>query len=171
MFSLSTDLYFLSSFQHTRCPYNSCSQLPRLCNSWLLDLAPQLTIYGRHRDTWIFACTISCPPPSSLQREVSETLWTKTQQWATMPGHPANHMAAYKQLLQASPTKTANQPLLTLVKNGQLQAVMVTMLARALSLMLQAQGLDTGLYSLHSLHRGVPQLSIWLEQLDIYKNT
>ena len=48
------------------------------------------------------------------------------------------------------PTNT----LLTQVHNRHLQAVTVPMLARALSLVLNALGLDTGLYSLHILHIG-----------------
>ena len=72
----------------------------------------------------------------------------------SMSGHPAGPVAAYKQLLQASFTKAANQPSLTFVKKGQVQTVIVNMLARALRLMLQELGLDMGLYSLHSLCRG-----------------
>ena len=62
-------------------------------------------------------------------------------------------VAAYLQLLQAFTTRTANQPVLTLVHNGQIQTVMVPTLARALGLMLHALGLETGLYSLHSPQR------------------
>ena len=71
----------------------------------------------------------------------------------SMPGHLVDPVAANKQLLQASPTKAANQPFLTFVRKGQVQLVMVTMLTRVFRLMLQAWGLDTGMYSLHSLHR------------------
>ena len=76
---------------------------------------------------------------------------------AIHPFHPmslAYLLAAYKKLLATSPTESANQSLLTFVRKGQVQTVTVTMLARALRLMLQDLELDTGLNSLHSLHRG-----------------
>ena len=69
-------------------------------------------------------------------------------------GHQANPVAAYRQLLQVSSTLTANQPFITLANNGRLQTVTIPTLAKALCLMLHALAMDSGLYSLHSLHRG-----------------
>ena len=81
-------------------------------------------------------------------------------------------MAAYRQLLQCSPTLTAKQPLLTLVHNGHLQTVTIPTLAKALGLMLHVLGMDTGLYSLHSLHRGgaMAAYRARADQLDIKRH-
>ena len=89
-----------------------------------------------------------------------------------MPGHPADPEAAYQQLLQSSRTRMTNQPLITLVHNGHPWTVMVCMLARALGLMLHALRLDTGLYSLHSFHRGSAMAAYraGAEQLDIKRH-
>ena len=92
---------------------------------------------------------------------------------SSVPGHPANPVAAYKQLLAASPTRSANQQLLlTFNKKGQIHTVTVTMLARALRLMLSAMGLDTVLHSLHRLWRRGATVAYraWADQLNIKRH-
>ena len=98
--------------------------------------------------------------------------WTKTFQCVgnipllhipSMPGHAADPVAAYKQLLEASPTKAAYQPLLTFVRKGQVQMVTVTLLARAFWLMLQALAWTRGCISFTVSTEGVPQPPIGQE--------
>ena len=88
--------------------------------------------------------------------------WTKTIQVVVrypllpipaIPGHLADLVAAYRQLIQTSPTSLLNQPLITITTGACRQVVTVKMLSSAL-IMLDALSLDSSLYSLHSLHRG-----------------
>ena len=89
--------------------------------------------------------------------------WTKTLQSSdkshllplpTIPHHTADPVAAYKALVKASPTLSANQPLLTISSPKGLRVITARLLASALKEMLRALGLDSGNYSLHSLRRG-----------------
>ena len=133
-----------------------------LCQS---NLAPSTAgQFYPSRNTYLGGGFLSSPPSILII-----ICWTKILQCVgnvlllhitTMPGHPADPMDTYKQLHQASPTKAANQPIHMFVKNRYLQTVTGTMLARILRPMLQALGLDTGLYSLHSLCRRASQLLI-----------
>ena len=59
-----------------------------------------------------------------------------------VPGHPADPVAAF-QLLTPFPTTSSNQPLLTYIHNTHLVTVTVSMLARALSVLLDALVLDS----------------------------
>ena len=90
----------------------------------------------------------------------------------TIPEHPADQVAAYRQLLQVSTTLTANEPLLTLVHNGHLQTVTILMLEKSLGLILHALGMDRGLYSVHSLRRGGAMAAYMAgaDQLDIKRH-
>ena len=72
---------------------------------------------------------------------------------APVPGHPADLVAAYRHLT-SSPTISADQPLLTYIHQGHCTTVPVPMLSKALSALLHAIGLDSGLYSLHSFMQG-----------------
>ena len=72
-------------------------------------------------------------------------------------GHQADPVAAYRDLL-ASPTTPPNQPLLTVTIRGKQAEVTVDMFTRALKVVLDAFGVDTSLYSPHSMRRGVPRL-------------
>ena len=67
--------------------------------------------------------------------------------------YPADPVATYTDLLLASPTTSTNQPLLTVTKGGKQDIVTVDMLTRALKVMVDVLGMDTSLYSLHSLRR------------------
>ena len=91
------------------------------------------------------------------------TCWTKSMQTVSkvsvMPipevaGHPAYPVAAYRDLLLDSATTSPNQPLLTVTKGGKQAAVNMDILTRALKVMMDALGVDTTLYSLHSVRRG-----------------
>ena len=81
-------------------------------------------------------------------------------------------MVTYKQLLAAFPTKSANQLLLTFIRKGQIQTVMVTMLALTIRLKLHALGFDMRLYSFHSFSRGdaTAAYRVWGDQLDIKRH-
>ena len=82
----------------------------------------------------------------------------------TLTGHPADTVAAYRQLLVVSPTSSPNQPLLTITHGGHTTLVTVCMLARAFRILIKALGLDPGLYSLHSLRRGQ---QLWRTELGL----
>ena len=69
-------------------------------------------------------------------------------------GHPADPVAAYRQLIQSNPTTHPRQPLLSFGAPQGLTIVTVPMLARSLRDLLDILGHDPGLYSLHSLRRG-----------------
>ena len=73
-------------------------------------------------------------------------------------GYFAHAVAAFNTLLQSFPTPSPNQPLLTYLSPTGLVTVTVSMLARALSILLDALHLDAGLFLLHSLRQGAPQL-------------
>ena len=66
-------------------------------------------------------------------------------------GHPINQVAAYADLLTASPTFHPNEPLLTIGSGKSKTVVTLPMLANGLRTMLDALCLDTSLCSLHSL--------------------
>ena len=66
----------------------------------------------------------------------------------------AEPVAAFTEILLASPTTFLNQSLLTFTTKTGITTVTVNMLSQALSIMLQALKLDNTLYSLHSLRRG-----------------
>ena len=68
--------------------------------------------------------------------------------------HPAEPLTAYRELLIASLTDSPNQPLLIVTK-GTVIPVTVSMLVRALAVMIQSLELYMVLYSLHSPRRGV----------------
>ena len=72
----------------------------------------------------------------------------------SIPGNPADPVGAYKHLLALSLTTSSNQPLLTFTSHSGMVTVTVWMLANACCVMLQELGLDSTLYSLHSLKRG-----------------
>ena len=74
-----------------------------------------------------------------------------------VPSHPAEPVAAYHQLFTSSPTTSSDQPLLTYNTQCCSTTVTVSMLSRALSVLLDALGLDPVLFSFHSLWRGGPQ--------------
>ena len=71
----------------------------------------------------------------------------------TIPDHPTDLMEAYKHRLVSSPITSSNQPLLTFMTNSGTVTVTVKMLAQALHVMLQELGMDSSLYSFHSLKR------------------
>ena len=86
--------------------------------------------------------------------------WTKTiQSEGAAPvipilevnGHPADLVAAYAELLAASPTSHPNQPLLTIGSGRARKVVTIPMLVSGFRIMLDALNLETALYSLHSL--------------------
>ena len=66
-------------------------------------------------------------------------------------GHPADPVAAYLDLLAASPTSHLNQPLLTMTSGGTATVVTIPTLVKAFNILLKPLRLDTGFYSLHSL--------------------
>ena len=68
--------------------------------------------------------------------------------------HPADLLVADKDILAVSATTSPNQLLITVNKGDTIVTVTVQMLARGLTIMLHAFGLDTSMYSLHSLRRG-----------------
>ena len=74
-----------------------------------------------------------------------------------VPGHHADPVATYHQLISSSPTASPNEPLLLYIEDSCLIIVMVFMLSRARPVMVDALGLDSALYSFHSRRRGVPQ--------------
>ena len=65
-------------------------------------------------------------------------------------GHPADPVAAYKDLCVASPTTNPNQPLLTVTKGRAQMVVTRYILSQALKVLLEVLHLDSALYSLHS---------------------
>ena len=85
-------------------------------------------------------------PPIHWQNPSSANPWGA--------GHPTDSVAAYHHLLTLLPTVSQNKPLLTYSQHNRLIIVIITMLSRALSVLLDAIGLDMGHYSLHSLRRG-----------------
>ena len=85
-------------------------------------------------------------------------------------GHTADPVAAYRDLLLASPTISLNQPLLTGTRGGKQVVVTLNTLNRALKVMLDALGVDTSLHSLQSQRRGVAAKAAYragIGQLDI----
>ena len=85
---------------------------------------------------------------------------------------PADPLTAYRDLLTASPTISPNQPLFMVTKETTVITSAISMLARsrALAVMLQSLGLDTTLYSFHSLRRGWGSTiahRLGIDQLDI----
>ena len=71
-----------------------------------------------------------------------------------VPGHPADPVDAFHQLIASSPSSSPDHPLLSYQHGRKLVIVTILMLASALATMIQALDLDTVLYSLHSLHWG-----------------
>ena len=71
-----------------------------------------------------------------------------------VPGHPADPVADCNSLLQSSPTLSPKQPILTYSTPLGLVTVTVFVFARALFILLDALDLDSGMFSLHSLHCG-----------------
>ena len=89
--------------------------------------------------------------------------WTKTHQSVgrapvlpipELPEHPTDPVAAYLLLLAASPTTSADQPLLTYLHWGCCTMVTIPILSQALATLPQGLLYDTSLFSLHSLCRG-----------------
>ena len=68
-------------------------------------------------------------------------------------GHSADPVTAYCQLQTSSPTTSPDQPLLTHNTQHHCTTLTVSMLTKALTVLLDALGLDPGLFSLHSLWR------------------
>ena len=72
----------------------------------------------------------------------------------SIPDHLADPVGDYKHLLALSTTTSSNQPLLTFNSSSGMVMVTVHMLVQALNVMCQELGVDSSLYSLHSLGRG-----------------
>ena len=70
---------------------------------------------------------------------------------SALPQHPADLVAAYMDMLRASPTTLFNHPLLMFTSSKGPQTVTVKMLSQALDIMLEALKIDTSLYSLNTL--------------------
>ena len=68
-----------------------------------------------------------------------------------VPGYPADLIAAYQNLLASSLTSSPNHQLLSFYKDNVLDMVTVSMLTKALSVMLDALRLDSAMFSLHTL--------------------
>ena len=73
--------------------------------------------------------------------------WSKTAQLVrnmpvipipSVPGHPADPVAAYLDLLAASPTSHPNQPFLTLTSGGTTTVVTIPTLVKAFNILLEA---------------------------------
>ena len=82
--------------------------------------------------------------------------WTKTHQSfgkalilpvPGVTGHSADPVATYRQLLASSPTMSPDQSFLTYTTQHLCTTVIVSMLSRALSILMDALGLDPGLFS------------------------
>ena len=72
----------------------------------------------------------------------------------SLPGHPADPVAAFHLLLSSSPSTSPDHPLLSFSRGGHLVVVTIPMLTSSFSAMIEALDLDPALYSLHSLRRG-----------------
>ena len=73
----------------------------------------------------------------------------------SIPGHPADPVGAYKhRWLRHRPPPPTNLDLLTFTSHSGMVTVTVRMLAQSLCVMLQELGLDSTLYSLHSVRSG-----------------
>ena len=89
--------------------------------------------------------------------------WAKTQQAVQdtnllalpeLPGHPADPVAAFKQLTRLSPARSPEHPLLTFHRHDRPVTVTIAHLAKALTDLLAVIGRPVHEYSLHSLRRG-----------------
>ncbi len=76
---------------------------------------------------------------------------------AAMPGHQLCPLAAYQRMLEVAPTRHVNDPLLT--APGASTPVTTGKLRQSLASMIQALGLFSRHYTLHSLRRGGASLA------------
>ena len=83
-----------------------------------------------------------------------------------MLGHHADPVAAYHHLIASSPTASQDQLLLTYTHLDCLVIITITMLSKALSVLLVAFGYGTGLYSLHSLRKG-GTMAVYMQGLEL----
>ena len=90
----------------------------------------------------------------------------------SLHSHPADPVAAYTELMAASPTTSPNQPILTMPGRHTYWVVTVSMLSADLNILLDALSLDASLYSLHSLRRGdaTTAYSAGAQQMDIKRH-